>query len=64
MSGQKKEDIRLGLKVSIVTKEDQNNGNLTHGLVREILTSSSFHPRGIKVCLESGEVGRVQNINE
>lgn len=64
MSGQNREDIRPGLEVEIVLKEDQETGHLTRGIVRDILTNSSFHPRGIKVRLESGEVGRVQNIIE
>lgn len=64
MDGQKREDIRPGLEVEVVLKEDQGTGNLTQGIVRDILTNSSFHPRGIKVRLESGEVGRVQNIIE
>lgn len=48
--------------MDIVLKEDQRAGRLTRGIVQDILTSSSFHPHGIKVRLESGEVGRVQNI--
>ena len=64
MNGCSREDIRPGLEVDIVLKEDQPTGRLTRGIVRDILTSSSFHPRGIKVRLQSGEVGRVQNIIE
>ncbi len=64
MNGSNREDIRPGLAVEIVLKEDQSTGKLTRGIVQDILTSSSFHPRGIKVRLESGEVGRVQNIIE
>ncbi len=55
-------DIRPGLCVSIVMKKDQQTGRLTHGRVREILTGSPVHPHGIKVRLESGEVGRVKEI--
>jgi len=62
MNGQNRDDIRPGLEVDIVLKEDQGSGRLTHGIVSDILTRSSFHPRGIKVRLESGEVGRVQHI--
>ncbi len=62
MNGQNREDIREGLEVEIVLKEDQRTGKLTRGIVADILTNSSFHPHGIKVRLESGEVGRVQNI--
>jgi uncharacterized repeat protein (TIGR03833 family) len=62
MIGQNREDIRPGIEVDIVLKEDQRTGKLTRGIVQDILTSSPFHPHGIKVRLESGEVGRVQNI--
>jgi uncharacterized repeat protein (TIGR03833 family) len=54
--------IRRGLRVAIVQKADQETGALTEGVVRDILTSSPEHPRGIKVRLESGEVGRVRRI--
>jgi uncharacterized repeat protein (TIGR03833 family) len=54
--------IHRGLRVAIVQKTDQETGALTEGVVREILTSSPEHPRGIKVRLESGEVGRVRRI--
>jgi uncharacterized repeat protein (TIGR03833 family) len=54
--------IRRGLRVAIVLKADQDSGTLTEGVVQDILTSSSVHPRGIKVRLESGQVGRVQRI--
>ncbi len=62
MSGQNREDVRIGAIVDIVMKEDQKTGKLTRGAVAEILTNSQFHPHGIKVRLKSGEVGRVQNI--
>lgn len=62
MTGQNREDIREGLEVEIVLKEDQHTGKLTRGIVQDILTNSPFHPHGIKVRLESGEVGRVQSI--
>lgn len=62
MNGQNRENIKLGLEVEIVLKADQPTGELTRGIVAEILTSSSAHPRGIKVRLTSGQVGRVQNI--
>ena len=55
--------VRPGLRVSIVQKQDQRTGRLTGGIVRDILTSSPTHPRGIKVRLESGEVGRVHAIH-
>lgn len=63
MDGTKRSNIKIGSTVSIVLKEDQKSGNLTDGVVQEILTNSSTHPHGIKVRLESGEVGRVKEIN-
>ncbi len=62
MNGQHRKDIRPGLEVNIVLKEDQRTGKLTRGIVKNILTNSSFHPHGIKVRLESGLIGRVQEI--
>ena len=61
MNPQNRQDISVGLEVDIVLKKDQSTGKLTHGVVRDILTNSQFHPHGIKVKLENGEVGRVQN---
>jgi len=62
MDGRNRSDIRAGLRVSIVLKEDQMTGRRTEGIVRDILTNSPTHPHGIKVRLESGQVGRVQEI--
>ena len=62
MSGQNRKDIRPGLKVEIVLKKDQRSGRRTIGIVQDILTSSAFHPHGIKVRLEDGQIGRVQSI--
>lgn len=62
MDGNNRGDIKIGLEVDVVLKADQRIGELTRGIVAEILTSSSFHPHGIKVRLESGQVGRVQKI--
>ena len=62
VNGQNRQDILPGLEVDIVLKEDQRTGKLTRGIVAEILTNSQFHPHGIKVRLEHGEVGRVQNV--
>ena len=59
---EKREDIKIGSEVEIVLKEDQRTGNLTRGIVSEILTSSAVHHRGIKVRLKDGQVGRVQKI--
>ncbi len=63
-NGQNRKDIRAGLEVSIVLKQDQRTGKLTHGIVKDILTKSAFHPHGIKVRLTDGQVGRVQHIEE
>jgi len=62
MDGRNRSNIRPGIKVSIVLKEDQRTGRRTEGIVRDILTNSPDHPHGIKVRLESGLVGRVQEI--
>jgi uncharacterized repeat protein (TIGR03833 family) len=62
MNGQQRKDIRPGLRVAIVQKADQRTGRKTLGVVKDILTSAAFHPHGIKVRLESGAVGRVQEI--
>jgi uncharacterized repeat protein (TIGR03833 family) len=64
MNSQNRKDIRPGLTVEIVLKPDQRTGKRTRGVVKEILTKSSHHPHGIKVRLESGEVGRVQEVVE
>ncbi len=56
--------IKIGVMVQIVQKQDQRTGNLTEGIVKRILTSSNFHPHGIKVELENGIIGRVQNVLE
>ena len=56
--------ISTGLHVRIVLKKDQRSGKLTEGIVKDILTKSPAHPHGIKVRLESGEVGRVKEILE
>jgi uncharacterized repeat protein (TIGR03833 family) len=55
-------DIKIGMHVRIVQKQDQPTGKLTEGIVKEILTSSPMHPHGIKVRLQSGLVGRVKEI--
>jgi len=62
MDGTNRRDIHAGLKVSIVLKEDQRSGRRTEGIVQDILTNSPNHPHGIKVRLESGLIGRVQEI--
>ncbi|MGL4331988.1 MAG: YwbE family protein [Bacteroidales bacterium] len=64
MDGTRRSDIKIGQLVNIVLKEHQRTGELTEGIVKNILTKSPVHHRGIKVRLESGEVGRVQEILE
>jgi len=58
----KRTQIKPGLKVAIVLKKDQRSGNLTEGIVKDILTNSASHPHGIKVRLTDGQVGRVKEI--
>ncbi len=62
MDGTNRDDIKPGLNVRIVLKKDQRSGQLTEGIVQDLLTKSSYHPHGIKVRLESGDVGRVKEI--
>lgn len=62
MNGNNRSDIKPGVKVSIVLKQDQRSGKLTNGVVKEILTNSQTHPHGIKVRLTTGEVGRVKEV--
>ena len=62
MNGQNRNDVKIGATVKIVLKADQRTGKLTEGIVKKILTNSSFHPHGIKVMLTDGQVGRVQEI--
>lgn len=60
MDGTQRKNIEPGIEVQIVLKNDQRTGKLTRGIVKDILTNSTFHPHGIKVRLTSGEVGRVK----
>ena len=62
MDAKKRFNIKQGLKVNIVLKQDQRSGKLTSGVVKDILTNSPIHPHGIKVRLQDGQVGRVQQI--
>ena len=57
-----RDKISIGVIVQIVQKQDQRTGNLTEGKVKRILTSSQFHPHGIKVELENGKIGRIQKM--
>ena len=62
MNGTLRSNVFNGVKVKIVLKADQRSGKLTEGIVKDILTNSPNHPHGIKVRLQSGEVGRVKEI--
>lgn len=62
MPHRQRKNIRAGLKVSIVLKQDQRTGKRTEGIVKDLLTNSPNHPHGIKVRLTDGQVGRVQEI--
>ncbi|PIQ10333.1 MAG: hypothetical protein COW71_03080 [Ignavibacteriales bacterium CG18_big_fil_WC_8_21_14_2_50_31_20] len=62
LDGRNRKDIQIGQDVEIVLKHHQRTGELTEGIVKRILTKSPNHPHGIKVELESGEVGRIKNI--
>jgi uncharacterized repeat protein (TIGR03833 family) len=64
MDGSERKDVRPGLTVDIVLKQDQRTGRLTRGVVRDVLTKAPHHPHGIKVRLETGEVGRVKEVVE
>jgi uncharacterized repeat protein (TIGR03833 family) len=64
MEGTKRANIKIGTQVSIVLKQDQRTGYLTEGIVEKILTNSPNHPHGIKVRLDSGEVGRVKQVHQ
>jgi uncharacterized repeat protein (TIGR03833 family) len=62
MNGKNRAEITPGLAVVIILKQDQRSGKLTKGIVKDLLTKSPFHSRGIKVRLEDGQVGRVQGL--
>ena len=62
MNDTSRKEIKPGMRVSIVLKEDQRSGKLTEGIVKDILTKSPTHPHGIKVRLECGQIGRVKKI--
>lgn len=64
MNPKNRNDIRIGAHVNVVLKNDQRSGKLTEGYVSRLLTNSNHHPHGIKVMLEDGQVGRVQEILE
>ncbi|KGP82286.1 MULTISPECIES: YwbE family protein [unclassified Paenibacillus] len=62
MNGQQRVNIKPGLEVDIVLKQDQPTGKLTRGIVKDLLTKSPTHPHGIKVRLTNGQVGRVKQV--
>ena len=62
LDGNLRDNIKKGFRVKVIQKADQKTGNLTEGVVREILTKSKIHPHGIKVLLENGKIGRVKEI--
>lgn len=62
MNGTERKNIKAGTKVKIIQKQHQRTGELTEGIVKDLLTNSAIHPRGIKVRLVSGLIGRVQEI--
>lgn len=64
MDGRQRSNVKPGMQVNIVQKHHQRTGELTEGVVKNLLTNSPNHPHGIKVRLETGEVGRVQEILE
>ncbi len=64
MDGKNRVNIKPGLKVLIILKKDQRSGKLTEGIVKDLLTSAPVHHRGIKVRLEDGQIGRVQEVVE
>ena len=64
MEGTDRSEIKPGLRVRIVLKQDQRTGKLTEGVVKDLLTKSATHPHGIKVRLQDGQVGRVKEVLE
>lgn len=64
MNGTERKNIRTGSKVNIIQKQHQRTGQLTEGVVKDILTNSAVHHRGIKVRLDNGIIGRVQEVIE
>ncbi len=64
LDGRVRKNIQVGSFVEVVQKADQRSGELTEGAVKRILTKSPKHPHGIKVMLDTGEVGRVKIIHE
>ncbi|MCG3089842.1 YwbE family protein [Sporosarcina cyprini] len=64
MDGRNRSDVKPGLRVNVILKKDQRSGTKTEGVVKDLLTNSSYHPHGIKVRLADGQIGRVCDILE
>jgi uncharacterized repeat protein (TIGR03833 family) len=62
LSGNNRETIKIGSIVRVIKKSDQKTGEISEGIVKEVLTKSKFHPHGIKVILEDGIIGRVKEV--
>ncbi|TWT06820.1 YwbE family protein [Planococcus sp. CPCC 101016] len=62
MDGKKRSEVKPGIEVNVILKQDQRSGKKTRGVVKDLLTNSATHPHGIKVRLEDGQVGRVCEI--
>lgn len=62
MDGKKRSDVKPGIEVNVILKQDQRSGKKTQGIVKDLLTNSATHPHGIKVRLADGQVGRVCEI--
>lgn len=62
MDGKKRSDVKPGIEVNVILKQDQRSGKKTQGIVKDLLTNSATHPHGIKVRLVDGQVGRVCEI--
>jgi uncharacterized repeat protein (TIGR03833 family) len=62
MDGRQRSDVQPGMRVEIILKKDQRTGKRTTGVIKDILTSAAYHPRGIKVRMDDGQIGRVQGV--
>jgi uncharacterized repeat protein (TIGR03833 family) len=62
MDGKKRSNVKPGIEVDVILKQDQRSGKVTRGIVKDLLTNSPSHPHGIKVRLQDGQVGRVSKI--
>lgn len=53
--------LHPGTAVAVVLKQDQPTGHTVTGIIADLLTRGD-HPRGVKVRLRDGRVGRVQRV--